>query len=377
MIDTKKIIGLTGNIATGKSVIRRMLANSSALGIDADMLAHRMLYPNGPAYKPAIKAFGQQILDQYQRISRQKLGEIVFNDTEKLSELESLILPGVIKSILQRIHQSGEELIVIEAIKLLESGLAEICDWIWVSDVSPLTQVKRLIEQRDLSEEAALTRISTQPPQSEKRRQADVVINTEGTFKDTWHQVQCALNDTIQLQKNSDLSYVNIRPSWTDQPPNEIAMHAVEGFWIIHSYAPPVDFFELLGSKMVLPILWDDQLNEMLIWDNWNFTASLIQVTPSTPDLGHPHIILSAFEKHGLSKQCEILLIAESISQELSSTLREIGYQHQPIHDLPYPAWQQAGARLIKNQSKMVWAKILAQPFEISRFEREIHNKTR
>ncbi len=79
------IIGITGNIATGKSVIRRMLENSGSLGVDADVLAHRMIYPQGPAFQSVGKAFGEAILDEEGAISRTKLGQIVFTNPEIIS----------------------------------------------------------------------------------------------------------------------------------------------------------------------------------------------------------------------------------------------------------------------------------------------------
>ena len=75
MENAVKIIGLTGNIATGKSVIRRMLANSGALGLDADVIAHRTLYPGGLAYQGVLNLFGDSVLSAGGQINRQSLGE--------------------------------------------------------------------------------------------------------------------------------------------------------------------------------------------------------------------------------------------------------------------------------------------------------------
>lgn len=372
MIDTKKIIGLTGNIATGKSVIRRMLANTCALGIDADEVAHRMLYPGGPAYQPVIIAFGSKILQQDQHISRKKLGEIVFDDPQKLALLESFIHPGVITSILQRIHRSEDVIIVIEAIKLIESGLVDICDQLWVSDASPHTQVKRLMEERGLAKDEAYNRVSGQPPQSEKRQRADVVINTECTFKDTWQQVQSALNDTIQLKDDRSDQNFNIDEGWIAQPPNNVDILVLEDFCTDHSGMVPLHIYELLGKNMVLPILRDYQMKAMLGWENWNFTAHLTRILPSSFTREHPRIILKAFEAQSRRKQCEILLFSDDLGQELAMTYNEFNMKHQSVENLTYPAWQSAAQRLSDDQSKHVWAKILAQPIEDKGVFREI-----
>ncbi len=210
MAMTRNIIGLTGNIATGKSVVRRMLVNHGALGLDADIIAHRTLYPGGKAFQPVIDVFGKNILTPSGEIDRKKLGQIVFQDPEQLAILESLTHPAVTEAIRERIERSDLPLIVIEAIKLFESPLIDLCNTVWVSQASPMFQLERLLQTRNMTEETARQRIAAQPPQSEKRKRADVVINTEGPFQQTWQQVRQALNDTIQSNITSVEPYINI-----------------------------------------------------------------------------------------------------------------------------------------------------------------------
>ena len=375
MINSKIIIGLTGNIATGKSVIRRMLSNSSALGIDADELAHRMLYPGGSAYEPVIKTFGPQILEQDQSISRQKLGEIVFNDPEKLTRLEAFIHPGVISSILTRIQHSKAGIVVIEAIKLIESGLMDICDRLWVSNASPQTRVDRLMEHRGFTEDEASARVLSQSPQSEKCQQADVVINTESTFKDTWQQVQIALNDTIQLKKESSEEHINISEGWFAQPSSNIPLEMLENFWFDQTGMLPAKVYEFLGKNMVLPLLKDNHLSAMLLWDNWNFTARLTRVLPLSILAEYPQMILRAFEYHSLTKQCELLLFSESLEHVLASAFKKYDVHRQPAENLTYPAWKSAARGSARDQSASVWAKILMQPLEQKSMLQEAINK--
>ena len=89
------VIGLTGNIATGKSVVRRMLEHLGAFGIDADALAHRTFAPEAPGYQPLIQAFGPEILQPDGRVDRAKLGGVVFSDPQALVRLESIVHPLV------------------------------------------------------------------------------------------------------------------------------------------------------------------------------------------------------------------------------------------------------------------------------------------
>ncbi len=204
------LIGLTGNIATGKSVVRRMLVNHGALGLDADLIAHRTQYPGGKAYQAIINTFGSDTLTPEKEISRAKLGEIVFADPDRLIALEALVHPAVTADIEERIEQATLPIVVIEAIKLFESPLAGLCQSIWISQASPEHQMERLLHARHMPEELARQRIDAQPPQAEKRLRANVVINTEGEFKQTWQQVHQALNDTIQSESVLPTPYINI-----------------------------------------------------------------------------------------------------------------------------------------------------------------------
>ncbi len=133
----KLVIGLTGNIGTGKSVVRRMLEHLGAFGIDADALAHRATAKGAPGYKKVVTQFGQSILKEDGEIDRKKLGRLVFSDPEALKILENIVHPLVIQAVDYIIKHVKHKVIVIEAIKLLESDIKESCDSIWVSLYSP------------------------------------------------------------------------------------------------------------------------------------------------------------------------------------------------------------------------------------------------
>lgn len=364
MTNKQTIIGLTGNIATGKSVVRRMLANSGALGIDGDDIAHRMLYPGGPAYQPVLEAFGKEILCEDQQISRRKLGEIVFNNPSMLDKLESLVHPAVTESILQRASRSLQPIIVIEAIKLLEAGLGEICDTIWVSQASPDHQLERLLQTRQMDETEARNRITGQPPQSEKRSQADIVINTEGPFISTWHQVQRALNDTIRPNKISVGQNIKKNQDWTSQTPNDLPETLIEAYWKANTDKDLSSLYESLGTRMILPILFNSNLEALVIWKNTNFTAALTKGIQSQNYLGSEAPLLQAFEAHCERKQCEILFLPECFKSD--DQLIAAGFQRRNVADLPYPAWRMAGERFTGGNDEETWVKIIAQPFETS-----------
>ncbi len=188
----KYIIGLTGNIATGKSVVRKMLEHLGAYGIDADQLAHRAMSKGAPGYEPVVRTFGTWILRPDGQIDRQRLARVVFSDPEALRQLEAILHPIVVKAIEFMIQRSRYRVIVIEAIKLLESPLREWCDAIWVVDAPEPLQLRRLIRERGMSEEEAYQRLRAQPPQAEKLAQADVIIRNDGDLESTWRQVVAA-----------------------------------------------------------------------------------------------------------------------------------------------------------------------------------------
>lgn len=190
----KYIIGLTGNIGTGKSVVRKMLEHLGAYGIDADALANRAIARGAPGYDPVLAEFGRWVLGPDRQIDRARLGRLVFSDPGALAELEAIIHPLVRQAIDILVRRSRHSVIVIEAIKLLESGLAEKSDSIWTTYTPPDQQLERLVTKRGMSRESALQRIQAQPPQDAKVAAADVVIRNDGSFDNTWTQVVAAWN---------------------------------------------------------------------------------------------------------------------------------------------------------------------------------------
>lgn len=185
----KTIIGLTGNIATGKSVVRRMLEHLGAYTIDADALAHRVIASDAPGYKRVLDTFGKWLLDKEGQIDRNKLGKLVFSDPEALTQLEAIIHPYVRQAVDVLIRRASQPVVVIEAIKLLESDLRSECDSIWVADAPQEIQIERLIRKRKLSREDALQRVNMQAPQKEKLAAANIVIKNTGSYEDLWKQV--------------------------------------------------------------------------------------------------------------------------------------------------------------------------------------------
>lgn len=187
------LIGLTGNIATGKSTVARMLREFGAVVIDADRIARDVVRPSQPALDEITRVFGSQVLLPNGELDRPKMARLVFGDPDKLKQLEAIIHPAVREAMRREIRmQPDDAVVVIEAIKLFESSWARACDQVWVTHCSPETQLARLVEFRGLSPEEARVRIEAQNPQADKLAQADVVIDTSAGLEETRRQVMAA-----------------------------------------------------------------------------------------------------------------------------------------------------------------------------------------
>ena len=196
-VSGKFIIGLTGNIGTGKTVVRRMLEHLGAYTIDADALSHRAMAKDAPGYQPVLETFGKWILDENGEINRKKLGDIVFRDQAALDNLEEVIHPLVRKAVNVLVKRASQPVVVIEAIKLLEGDLRSLCDSIWVTYAPQVVQIERLTRKRNISREEAIQRINAQAPQSDKVAAANVVIRNIGSYDDLWNQVSHAWKKNV------------------------------------------------------------------------------------------------------------------------------------------------------------------------------------
>ncbi len=190
------LIGLTGNIATGKSLVGQMLGELGAYVIDADALVRSLQRRSTPVHAAIVAEFGQGILRRDGEIDRSKLGALVFSDAEALRRLEAIVHPAVGAEIQSQISKlaarttAGRTVVVIEAIKLIEAGLHRQCNSLWVVTARPELQLDRLMRTRRLSKADAHLRIEAQSPQSEKAALADVLIENNGTLDELYEQVQ-------------------------------------------------------------------------------------------------------------------------------------------------------------------------------------------
>jgi dephospho-CoA kinase len=204
------VVGLTGNIATGKSTVSAYLRGKGAYGIDADKVAHQVMEPGQEAYTAIVAEFGTDILASDGSVDRGKLAKIVFADSEKLGRLEQIVHPAVYRAVYKEIEENAPPVVILEAVKLLEAGsTATLCDEIWVVVADPEEQVRRAEVNRGMSEAETRRRMSMQSPQASKMNQADVVIYNNGTLQELYVQLdelwrKLLVRHSVRLEGVSD-----------------------------------------------------------------------------------------------------------------------------------------------------------------------------
>jgi dephospho-CoA kinase len=199
----KTIIGLTGNIAAGKSIVLRMLQELGATTIDADKLAHQLMRKGTPIYQAIVDEFGKFVVGDEGEINRTRLGKVVFNLPEALERLDEITHPAVREEVAKRVQAAKTQVVAIEAIKLFESGLADDCTSKWLVVAKPEAQLKRLMEKRHMSPEHAKQRIRAQQPPEQKISQSDVIIDNSGDLGKTWALVKKQFTGLMKPQKDT------------------------------------------------------------------------------------------------------------------------------------------------------------------------------
>lgn len=186
------LIGLTGNIASGKSVVLNELRRLGAATLDADAVVHQLLRPGTAVQEAVVAAFGPAVLAADGAIDRRALGAIVFADPAALARLEALVHPAVLAYTREWLAGVAAPVAVVDAIKLFEAGIADWCDEVWVVTCPAEERARRLVAHRGMAEEEAWQRIRAQPPEEEKAARADVVIDNSGHLSRTLAQVRAA-----------------------------------------------------------------------------------------------------------------------------------------------------------------------------------------
>ncbi len=197
-----KIIGITGGIGSGKSVVLDLLKEQyHAYVVETDTLAHRLMEPDGNLYPEIISAFGRDILAADGLIDRKKLGSIVFKDEEQLALLNRIVHPGVKDYIFSDMDEKRKEgkisLYVIESAILIETGLGDICDECWYVYVEKEERIRRLILGRGGTKEKWLEVMARQQSDAFYRDKCEHTVNNSGNVENTANIVKELLFSTI------------------------------------------------------------------------------------------------------------------------------------------------------------------------------------
>lgn len=370
----KFVIGLTGNIASGKSVVRRMLEHAGAFGIDADALSHRAIEKDAPGYNAVVRAFGKYILKENGEIDRGKLGQIVFADPEGLKLLESIVHPIVREAVDILARKSKHRVVVIEAIKLLESPLRQACDIIWVVTASEAVQLARLKNKRGMDATQAKARMAAQSPQAEKAAAADTVIDNSGSIEETWEQVKKAwkilfpqaagetvptrLRGAVTQGLAAGMQVMRARPRQADQ---------IADFMAANNGAQPSpnshDVLNAFGDKAFLLLQGEGGLNGLLGWKVENLVARVDDIHLGKGlrlDENLPFLI-GEVEEASRELQCEVALIFVDPQLAAHRDLWiSMGYEERLPQELTIMAWQEAAIESARKGSVMLFKQLRA-----------------
>lgn len=187
------VIGLTGGIGTGKSYVAHVLKNLGACLVNADLLGHELYEPGRQGWSQVTSAFGEGVLSDDRRIDRSKLGEIVFNDSASLKQLNSIMHPLIFRLAEKRIEDLSRDeasVVVLEAALLIEADWVSLVDEIWVTVSNEDDVVNRIKERNGLSEDAIRARMSAQMSQVERVLHADIVIENGESLADLDIQIK-------------------------------------------------------------------------------------------------------------------------------------------------------------------------------------------
>jgi dephospho-CoA kinase len=389
----KTVIGLTGNIATGKSVVRRMLEHLGAFGIDADGLGHRAMSPGAPAYQPVVDYFGKWIVKPDGTINREKLGDVVFSDPDALAHLETIIHPIVIQVIDLLIRRASQPVIAVEAIKLIEAGLADECDSVWVVEAPPEVQVTRLMKARKLTTQEAEIRIQAQPAPSAKIARADVVIHNAGGYEETWEQVQAHWRTLVGVPAPPPPSPGPTPPGPTPPAPSrpgvvpaapevptapaapaEIGIvrggpgdaAAIAAFLNaqVSSELTRADVLTSFGEKAYMLTKLGDSIIGLAGWQVENLITRIDEfvLAPRAPVGETVNGLIDHVEaaSHELQSEVVLLFVARNTPDAAVAAIRDKGYEPREPGDLKVPDWREAAEESAPPNS-MLFAKKLRE----------------
>ncbi|MCI0350400.1 MAG: dephospho-CoA kinase, partial [Acidobacteriales bacterium] len=310
------------------------------------------------------------------------LGTIVFSFPEALTKLETIVHPVVTQAIQTLLSRAKQRVIVIEAIKLLESDLMKLVDAIWVVDASPETQIKRLTEKRKMSEDEARKRILAQRSQADKIARANVIIMNDGNVEETWKQVQAAWNEARKDMRSTgelEAAAVNSgqpKPQTQSLAENKPKVEAVStpsldiqirrgmpgnadsiANFITKATGKPIDRMDIMlafGQKSYL--IAQDRNDSVLGLTGWQVENLITRVDEFHIGSVAPRdqvvrALTNAIEDASRELQSEVsfIFLPKTTSNDIVQAFLGTGYHHLRIEEVKFPAWREAAHELLTN----------------------------
>ena len=195
------LVGLTGNIASGKSTVAQLLSEHGATIIDADVLARRAVEKGSPVYEAIVKRWGTSVLAPDGHLDRAALRRVVFSDARELEALNDLVHPEVERLRKARVAEAktrGDRMVVCDIPLLFEKKMADRFDKIVLVDAPRPLRLERMVQERGLRETEAMDMIAAQMPAELKRARADFVIDNGGTLSELTRKVDDLWGDLQQ-----------------------------------------------------------------------------------------------------------------------------------------------------------------------------------
>ncbi|HEX8945396.1 MAG TPA: dephospho-CoA kinase [Gemmatimonadaceae bacterium] len=191
------LIGLTGNIGSGKSTVAQLLSERGATIIDADVLARRAVERGTPAYDKIVARWGAEVLSHDGNLDRAALRRVVFGDHQQLEELNAIVHPEVERlraRLVDQARKRGDRIVVCDIPLLFERHMTDRFDRIILVDAHRAVRLDRLVKDRELQETEAMDMIAAQMPAELKRARADFIIENDGTLTQLERRVQDVWN---------------------------------------------------------------------------------------------------------------------------------------------------------------------------------------
>ena len=197
---SRRIIGLTGGIACGKSTVSNYLENIYKIPVlDADIYAREAVEKGSAILERIFQRYGRKVKTEDNSLNRQQLGEIIFNNPEEKIWLESQIHPYVRECFKRHLEQLEVPIVVFSVPLLLEAKLTHLVTEIWVVFCGFEQQIERLMTRNNLSREQAIARINNQMPLAEKIALADIVLDNSGDLEALYTQIDRAISSWLEL----------------------------------------------------------------------------------------------------------------------------------------------------------------------------------